>query len=164
MHPSVPMATGLTVAFFKGNRPGIEGIFNRIGRHLDAGPYSHAEIILPNGLSYSSSIVDKGVRFKNIGYSSVGNWDFLPIPNPDLIISNQVATWFAKHHGELYDHLGNLRFATNFAHDDPTKWFCSEAIMASLGVPEAFRYGPSGAASTLAWKFNTNMIFVHKPF
>ena len=34
------------IAFYKGTRPGIAGLYNRLGRLLDHGPYSHAELVL----------------------------------------------------------------------------------------------------------------------
>lgn len=156
MHDSVPQ--GLVLALYKGTKPGIPGLQNRLGRLLDRGPYSHTELIFSNRLSASSSFMDGGVRTKDIGYSSVGCWDFLPLP---IRLEERAKTWFLEHDGLKYDILGNIRFATGFAKDHPTKWFCSEADMASLGFSEAFRYGPSGAATVLMDVFNTSMIYVN---
>lgn len=158
LHPSVPR--GLCVALYKGTDKGWFGWQNRLGRYLDRGPYSHAEIIMPGGMSYSSSWMDGGVRGKRIGYSSVGNWDFLPLPEPADDIAVSVGMWFSVHAGLPYDLMGNLRFATGFARDSANKWFCSEAVMASLGYAEAFRYGPSGMAVTLQRDFNTSIIHI----
>jgi hypothetical protein len=156
LHPTVPR--GLSVAFYKGVRPGISGLYNRLGRHLDRGPYSHCEMVFSNGLSGSSSYVDKGVRFKLIGYSSVGYWDFLPLPST---LEDRAFAWMHRHQGLKYDILGNLRFASNFARDSEDKWFCSEAIMSMSGFPEAYRFGPSGAATMLQHHFNAEMVHVN---
>jgi len=138
IHHSVP--EGLCMAFYKGTRPGLYGIANRVGRYLDRGPYSHTELIFSDArYSASSSIMDGGVRIKFIGYTSVGSWDFLPIPDKDNTIE---------------------KFATNFARDNPNKWFCSEANLAALGIPESYRYGPSGAATFLSWYFNSEMVYI----
>jgi len=158
VHHTVP--SGLSVAFYKGKKPGLRGAIMNIGRYLDKGPYSHTEVILSDKYSASSSYIDGGVRIKHIEYSVVGNWDFLPIPDSDGEIEHKVLIWFAKYLGAKYDLKGNLRFATNFARDDPNKWFCSESTMASLGFPDPFRYGPSGAAAMLGWFYKSNMVVI----
>ena len=155
LHPTVP--TGLCLALYKGTRPGVAGLYNRLGRLVDAGKYSHCEIVFSNGISASSSFMDHGVRFKQIGYSSIGNWDFLHIPDQDGLVEISALNWFRRHEGKAYDIWGNIRFATNFARDSSDKWFCSEACMAALGFPEAYRYGPSGAASLAQWHFGAEL-------
>ena len=142
MHPSVPQ--GLTLALYKGVRPGAAGIANRVGRYLDGGPYSHTELILSNRVSISSSFVDKGVRAKNVGYSSVGCWDFLRIPDPTGQLEVNAINWYLEHVGCEYDVWGNIRFGIGFARQSEDKWFCSESNAAMLGHREPWRYGPSG--------------------
>lgn len=156
LHSSVPK--GFCAAFYKGVRPGPAGLYNRLGRFLDRGPYSHCEMIFSKGISGSASYVDNGVRFKAIGYSSVGAWDFLPLPSE---LEGNAFAWMLQHEGLKYDILGNLRFATNFARDSSNKWFCSESIMAMSGFPEAYRFGPSGGATMLQHHFNTKMVHVN---
>lgn len=164
IHPTNPtVPPGMSVALFKGIRPGIEGLYNRLGRFLDRGPYSHCEVVFSNGISASSSFIDHGVRFKGIGYSSVGNWDFLPVPDPSGLLESFAWSWFCRHVGQPYDVMGNLRFATNFASHSEACWFCSEASMAALGFPEAWRYGPSGAATELRHHFNTTIVEIPAP-
>jgi hypothetical protein len=153
MHQTVP--DGLCIALYKGTRPGISGLYNRLGRFIDRGPYSHCELKLSNGLSASSSFMDGGVRIKQINYTSEGNWDFLPVP---AYFEANAIKWFEAHKGAKYDLLGNLRFATNLARDDPYKWFCSESIMASVDYPEAYRYGPNGMAFLLQHTFQTEIL------
>lgn len=149
---------GFCLALYKGTRPGLPGLYNRLGRFLDRGPYSHTELIFSSGLSGSASFLDKGVRTKQINYSSVGNWDFLPIPDPTAKIEAVALAWHRKHDGLPYDVWGNIRFATNFVKDSTDKWFCSEANLAALGIPEAYRYGPSGAASIMQILYKTDII------
>ena len=160
INASVP--AGLCLALFKGTRPGMDGVYNRIGRFLDRGPYSHCEMVFSERISASSSYIDGGVRFKAIGYSSVGNWDFLPIPDASGGIEQQARQWFLARSGLRYDVWGNIRFATNFARDSPDKWFCSEACMAALGFVEAFRYGPSGGAVLTEYVFRTKIVGINK--
>lgn len=136
----------MKLALYKGTRPGLAGVYNRVTRLIDRGPYSHCELLFSCGLSASSSFIDGGVRFKDIAYTTTKNWDFLPLPNAD---EPKAFFWFMSHRGLPYDVWGNLRFASNFARDCPDKWFCSEAVMAALGYSEAYRYGPSGMATLL---------------
>lgn len=159
---SVPK--GLSLALYKGTRKGLQGIYNIVGRFLDRGPYSHTELVFTDRLSGSSSYMDKGVRIKKIGYSSVGNWDFLPIPDYQGILEERALKWYYDHNGAPYDYMGNVRFATNFARDDKTKWFCSESNLAALGFPEPYRYGPSGAASLLQHIYNNKIIVVEDTY
>lgn len=136
----------LQVAFYKGTRPGIEGLYNRLGRLLDHGPYSHAELVFSDGMSGSASYMDGGVRTKFIGYSSVGNWDFVPVR-----VSYELAArvWFLEHDGERYDLMGNVNAAFGFVPHSPDRWFCSEAIAAALGLNDPWRYKPNGLFAVL---------------
>ena len=156
--PSVPK--GLSLALFKGTRSGLKGIYNRLGRFIDRGPYSHTELVFTDRLSGSASYVDKGIRIKKIGYSSVGNWDFLPIPDENGFLEEKALKWYKDHLGCKYDVMGNIRFATNFARDSHDKWFCSESNLAALGFPEPFRYGPSGAASLIEHVYNSKILVI----
>jgi len=160
LHASVP--PGLCVALYKGTRPGVAGLYNRLGRLLDHGPYSHMEVVTTDGVSLSSSYMDGGVRGKLIGYSSVGNWDFLPIPDPDGEIERRVWYHFNETQGRGYDVTGNIRFAIGAVSESKDKDFCSEWGMAAFGYPESWRYGPCGAATQLQHDFKTTLIEVNR--
>src|SRR3546814_7608950 len=41
------------------------GIYSRVTRLVDGGPYSHCELVFSDGLSASASFIDGGVRFKH---------------------------------------------------------------------------------------------------
>ena len=134
------------IAFFKGTRPGLEGVYNRLGRLLDHGPYSHAELVFSDGMSGSASLMDGGVRIKYIGYSSVGNWDFVDIPARYELAAR---CWFIANHGKPYDIMGNINALFGFVSHSTDKWFCSEAIAAALGLTDPWRYKPNGLAAVL---------------
>lgn len=134
------------IAFFKGTRPGIEGVYNRLGRLLDHGPYSHAELVFSDGMSGSASYMDGGVRIKYIGYSSVGNWDFVPLHERYELAAR---VWFMQHHGQPYDLMGNVNAMFGFVPHSVDRWFCSEAIAEALGLVESWRYKPNGLAAVL---------------
>ena len=158
---SVP--EGLCIALFKGTRPGLAGVVNRIGRRLDGGPYSHCEMVFSDGFSVSSSFSAGGVRRQLIKYRSVGFWDFLLIPDPAGEIETSAKIWFGNHMGCLYDIWGNVRFAFGVARHSEERWFCSEACMAALGFEEAFRYGPSGMVKVAQKVFGGRLLVVDAP-
>ena len=135
----------MKVAMYKGTRPGLQGLYSRITRWVDRGPYSHCELVFSDGISASSSYIDGGVRFKTIDYNS-DHWDFIEVPS---YRENAARYWFREHCGQPYDLWGNVRFAIGFARDSKGAWFCSEAVMAALGYKEPYRYGPNGMAVLL---------------
>jgi hypothetical protein len=133
-------------AFYKGNKPGIKGLFSRLIKWWERGQYSHCELVFSDGVAASSSLLDGGVRFKEIDFKP-DKWDFIDLPSEKEQDARQ---WFTDHEGEGYDAIGNIRFALDFLPDDPKKWFCSEALAAALGKKEPWRYGPNGLAASLA--------------
>jgi hypothetical protein len=133
------------IAFYRGTRPGIAGLYNRLGRWLDHGPYSHAELVFSDGMSGSASYMDHGVRIKYIGYTS-GDWDFVEIPARFELVARN---WFIGERGKKYDLMGNINAAFGFVPHSRDKWFCSEAIAAALGLNEAWRFKPNGLRAIL---------------
>lgn len=43
----------MRAAFYRGTRPGLQGIYSRAVRWIDRGPYSHSELVFSDGLSAS---------------------------------------------------------------------------------------------------------------
>jgi len=129
----------VTIAFYKGTRPGIAGVYSWGVRRQTKGPYSHCELVLSDGMSASSSFIDGGVRFKNIEYDDA-HWDFITIPG---LSENQARKWFEEHEGAGYDLLGNLHFVLPLIGDSKTRFSCGEAIASSLGMVDAWRYSPN---------------------
>lgn len=134
----------MKIAFYKGTRKGIQGIYSRLARFVDNGPYSHCEIIFSDGLSASASFIDGGVRFKQIEYN-LDHWDIVELQGFD---EGKARQWFEDHEGEKYDILGNLRFIFFFIKPSFNKWFCSEAIAEALDIIESWRLGPNGLYSS----------------
>lgn len=138
----------MRLALYKATRPGLQGIYSRVVRWVDGGPYSHVEILFSDGVSASSSFIDGGVRFKAIDYDPT-HWDFIDLP---VHFEPAARAWFEQHEGARYDLVGNLRFVAWFVPHSKSRWFCSEAVAAALGMPDPWRYGPSGLAAALRWK------------
>lgn len=132
-------------AFYKGIRPGLQGIYSRAVRLVDRGPYSHCELVFSDGISASASWIDGGVRLKRIDYNPE-HWDFIALP---AHLEDAARQWFTDHEGRGYDLLGNLRFVFWMVRESDKDWFCSEAVGAALGMSEAWRLGPNGLAAAL---------------
>lgn len=135
-----------SVALYKGKHKFPQSIYTEATKFFDRGPYSHNELVFSDGVSASSSFLDGGVRFKNINYSTPGNWDFIILP---LRLEDHARRWFHAHEGEDYDILGNIAFGLGFIRDSRKKSFCSEAIASALGWRRSWMYGPSGLADRL---------------
>jgi len=127
------------VAFYRGTRPGVAGVYNWFVRQWESGPYSHVELQFSDGVSASSSFADKGVRFKDIDYTS-GQWDFIDLP---AHLEKYARAYFEKHNGEKYDLIGNVHFLIGFIQHANDRKFCSEAVAEALGILEGWRYGPN---------------------
>ncbi|KRC30693.1 hypothetical protein [Acidovorax sp. Root217] len=135
----------MRAAFYKVVRPGVQGIYSRLVRWVDRGPYSHCELIFSDGMAGSASWMDGGVRLKRIDFDPA-KWDFIEIPDH---LEPAARAWFEQHKGEGYDLLGNLRFVFWMVRESAKDWFCNEAQLAALGFREAWRHGPNGTAALL---------------
>lgn len=94
--------------------------------------YSHCELILNNGYSYSSSSRDNGVRRKLISYSS-DKWDTYYINVPD---ESNVYYFFTNTKGFKYDYVSLLinHILPFFKIKNPKQYYCSEWITEALNM------------------------------
>lgn len=136
----------LRLALYKGTRPGIKGIYNRLVRWWTRSPYSHCELVFSDGIAASSSLEDGGVRFKMIAFDAA-RWDFIDLPAG---LESGARAWFEQQAGKQYDLMGNLQFILACIPGSENKWFCSEAVAAALGIPDPWRFDPATLASALA--------------
>lgn len=140
----------MRAAFYKGTRPGFSGLYNRVVRLVDGGPYSHAELIFSDGMAASSSLVDGGVRFKRIAFDPA-RWDIVDL-DPAQFDEAAARAWFTKHQGAPYDLAGNLKFVWSWWPASKTAWFCTSSIAAALRLPPVEKpwwYGPRKLAARL---------------
>jgi len=129
----------MKIAFYKGTKSGINGIYNRGVRWIEDGLYSHCEIIFSNGLSASSSFMDGGVRFKDIEYD-LAKWDVIDLPWAD---EKKAITYFTQRLGKPYNLRGNLHFIFGFIRGDSDGEFCSEACAGALGIVNPWQFAPN---------------------
>ena len=118
------------------------------------GPYSHVELIAPDGVMCSSSPRDRGVRCKKHVYDKT-TWDYITIDVETQDIT-RYTTFYEKTKGLEYDWLGVIGFVLP-VHDEQEKYFCSEwtskagIIMGikCLYTKEPSRLSPNKLATTL---------------
>lgn len=139
----------MKVAFYKGIRPGYQGLFNRLVRWWTNGPYSHCEVVISlnaNGesLCASSSFIDGGIRFKKIKLNP-SHWDFLEYPANEAVVYE----WFFLRNKKKYDVLGLFGFVWRRGDGSKNRWHCSESVAEALGFKEAWRFDPNTLASVL---------------
>ncbi|WP_434033729.1 hypothetical protein [Cupriavidus sp. a3] len=135
----------MRAAFYRGTRPGIAGLYNRLVRWWCRSPYSHCELIFSDGMAASASYMDGGVRFKAIEFSA-DRWDVIDLSGAD---ESAALAWFIGQAGRPYDLLGNLGFLWRPIAGARRAWFCSEAVAAALGYRDPWRYDPATLASVL---------------
>ena len=115
-------------------------------RFWTAQRYSHVELELSPGESWSSSPRDGGVRCKPIHFSPEG-WYTRPLPWLEVNAARRI---FKAHEGKPYDYAGLfLRQVLNTRLKSERMFFCSEIVGAALGLPNPDKYSPGDLAELL---------------
>jgi len=96
--------------------------------------HSHAELCI-DGVCYSSSAMDKGVRSKVIDITS-GRWDLYLLQGVD---NASALAWFDEHEGQKYDWPGIVSWVIPFVRQHATRWVCFEAVGAMLQIAKPHR-------------------------
>jgi hypothetical protein len=91
--------------------------------------YSHVELEI-DGVCYSSSARDKGVRSKIINPYN-GKWVIIDLPKAD---ANKALNIFKQHEGKSYDWSGVVRFVLPFVEQQEGQLYCSELVAMMLGL------------------------------
>lgn len=100
--------------------------------------YSHCELVI-DGISYSSSLMDGGVRAKRIDHNPE-HWDFVALPWAE---PHRVESLMRDTLGEPYGWLDLLWRQVLNRPGDSRGWFCSEWCAAALGLPNPQQYSPA---------------------
>lgn len=140
----------LYAAFYKGTRPGVAGLYNRLVRKWERGNYSHVELVFSDGQCASASFEDKGVRFKKIDMDPE-RWDLVLLPKH---LELGARLWFMQRSGKIkYDLFGQLRFLIMpiTVGNDLRRVWCSEAVAAALDMPNPWRQGPNSLYDALVY-------------
>ena len=121
-------------------------------RTWTAQPYSHVELELSPGESWSASPRDGGVRRKDVTFVP-DHWDTLTLPWLDVENARRV---FRAHEGKPYDFAGLfLRQVLNSRFSSERTFFCSEIAALALGLPNPDKYSPGDLAELLARGWRT---------
>lgn len=142
----------MKIAMYKGP---ARSVWHKIGHAFTClwtgSEYSHCELVFDvrDSSSYtlcaSSSGRDGGVRFKRINLAS-GHWDVYPIEGDEVA----AARWFVDHVAAGYDWFGLLWFVLPIkAFNNPKRYFCSEAMAASLGLEKPHKFHPQSLLDRL---------------
>lgn len=131
----------MKLAFYKGTKKGLSGIYNRGVRWIEDGKFSHVEMIFSTGVSASASYMDGGVRFKRIDYSVHPlDWEIVDCP---WIDEEKALAIFNTRVGRKYDLKGNVHFILGFIKNNGEKDFCSGVIARCIGLEQAWQYAPN---------------------
>ena len=95
------------------------------------GRYSHVEIRFSDGMCFSSSGRDGGVRFKQINIAPA-NWDIVHLSVLPVQEEAVIRAWCQTQVGKLYDWKGILCFFFPGDIQNNNKWYCSEICAAAL--------------------------------
>lgn len=100
--------------------------------------YSHCELVV-DGMAYSSSIKDGGVREKRIDFAPE-HWDFVELPD---VFAWRVLAHFEATRGAPYGWRDLiLSQVLNTGRDEDGAAFCSEWCAAALGLPNPTIFSP----------------------
>lgn len=134
------------LAFYKG--AGTVG--NALVRTWTRSRYSHCELVI-DGMCYSSSVRDGGVRAKRIDLDS-GHWDIVDLPWADKAAALE---YWALTKSQPYDWWGLIGSQVlNRRSDWGGAAFCSEWCAAALGIPSPEIYSPGTLAGLVKFLHN----------
>ena len=132
----------MRIAFYKGTKTGLSGVYNKGVRWIEDGKYSHVEMIFSDGMSGSASFMDGGVRYKQIDYTKhPEDWDIIKC---NWIDEDKARSTFNQLVGHPYDIRGNIHFILGFIKNNPNKMFCSGIAAMCIGMNNYYQYAPNG--------------------
>lgn len=161
----------MKLASYKGTRPGVQGLANRLIRWRFNGQYSHCEIVFEPADNVNDLMPDHECRPDDAGAlwcaSSVA-WERLPgtsryrpgrrggvrfkrialdLDRWDIVDLNSdpeyAAGWFLAHEGEPYSWRLVAKFISWVASiGQAHQHVCSEACASAIKLPDAWRFDP----------------------
>jgi hypothetical protein len=126
----------ITIAFYKG-----EGFRrDRIIRWWTGSPYSHVELIMPNGTMAGITPSNPFVRTKSLVGIKKTDWDFVEIKVTEKQL-NLLRRFIDSTRGQGYDWLGMIAsHLTPLKVRLPNKWYCSEWVAYALSVSKVLTW------------------------
>lgn len=135
------------------------GFYSRAIKIWTGGPYSHCELVFPDGRCFSSDERDGGTRFKRIDLRG-DEWDIVDVPVNSFYID--ALDKFCHDEDKCkYDWRGIsfsfLPIPIGWQH--PDKWFCSEIVAAALQIAGWLRgYTPASLSPNGLYKALTKEV------
>lgn len=122
-------------------------IGNALIRWWTKRPYSHCELVV-DGVCYSSSLMDGGVRAKTIVLKPE-HWDLHPIPNS---LGPGILSYYEQTKKQKYSWMDLIRSQIfNRNSDEPGAAFCSDWCAAAVGIPNSTLYSPASLGELVSW-------------
>lgn len=111
--------------------------------------FSHVELVV-NGVCYSSSPRDSGVRHKVMNLDDEKTWCVIDLPWLNQADVAKIIQFYEKTQGAKYDWLGvavGQLLAAKIHRKQ--QYFCSEWIAEALGFDDPWRYSPQTLFNTV---------------
>lgn len=126
-------------------------LFNAVIRRRTGSQMSHCELVI-DGLWYSASLRDRGVRRKHVD-PTPGDWEYQTLPWADAF---KIIKWFDENEEVQYG-VWDLVFQLFHFNADAPGEICSTACAESLDFPYAYKYNPKTLWKacldrTIAWE------------
>lgn len=137
----------MKIAFYKGTST----IYEKIISWKTESPYTHCVAILDE-ISDGYCRVGASDPSMNGVYIYIDRfpadlWDIIDVPSIDIEKSRE---WFKQHSGQGYAYRSIINLVLPVGASDD-RWFCDEAILASMGMNQPWRYDPAGLVSILLY-------------
>lgn len=123
--------------------------------------YSHVELVYDYnpydrfGQCYSSSPREGGIRPQLIDFNT-GHWEVFTF-STDLSKS-EINKWFTQRLDCKYDWFGAVGARFPFVKEEPSRWFCSEAVATCLNLPNPHSLSPQELFELIVEKEGTTRI------
>lgn len=141
----------MQIALYRARRDG-KWLDNAINLFSGLRGFCHAELVFPDGKSFSSTAQDRSVDSKGRPKKDGTRWKFIDYGmHPDRwalvridVTEKQVETMRQFANSELdarYDFLGCVRFVLPVAQSE-ARWFCSEVVVATLQSAGLYQHWP----------------------
>jgi hypothetical protein len=124
----------LTLAFYKSKYGNWQ---DKLVSIITYSKYSHVELIFSDGMWFSSSPRDGGVRYKQI-LAKDDHWDYITLPKISDKEEDIIRKWCDSKLNSPYDWMGIVGLLLPIIRECHWKWFCSEICVWALRQTQWF--------------------------
>lgn len=136
----------VAIGFYRGRHSGNP--FSRLLAWWQRSDYSHCAVVwqVHEARAYVSEATIFGGVQTHWRKWDAAMWDVAEVNSADR---DAVSAWWVRHSGSRYDWMGLLGFIVRRIKGVSAAFWCSEAVHASLGWPDAWRVDVADLAVTL---------------